>query len=1244
MDVGEVEKPRKPGPPLKKLPTLPPAHELETLPGRQRGHWANVAFAEALRERVIHPLREADITYKDIEQHLRTEGTSATSISKWVNAEQLPPSRDIVLALLTLEPAPKAAAGTLSEQSQAAESSRIAQTKRVEPAVRAEVLSLYSDALKFNKPVLYELYALEDSEEVEQLVRPVEHRLREARAAGEAARTLCRYLATGATTLRAELTASQESRRDDLVQLKRLVETLEHRLHDARTATEAARTLCRYLATGTTALRAELTALHAEHDNTHKALNTAQSSLATSQENLRNDLVQLKRLVETLEHRLHDARTATEAARTLCRYLATGTTALRAELTALHAEHDNTHKALNTAQSSLASTIEAEQELRGRLARSEAQARRDGSTAERLTAENSRLRREAAGLRESERLAGKEARAARTAAERTGLQLQESLQREAALRARLEAQARAGAAREEVLNRALADCRGALAHAQADLVSARGSLAAQLAIVADLKEEIGEYGKEMRYALALNHDLEQRLSTAHAIKTTPAGDGGVEVGPAIGAGPDVGPKPLPDNVPGMPQRRLEEPGSQTLAPHDTPYLNETVYSGSETMPPRPIGTGAGGWRRPSGGFDAMVRRWIATQLDTRESGGTSTGRALGAGHTPHSTAGPGPLAANGGHQHAFPDPRPDLPPPDLHRALPTAPAASAADAGSGWYSISYPTGIRDLFSAWSALAEGSAAATTIPTGVGSDNTAAVRSLIAALTRPGHYLVIPRLLYPALFPAPPPSPALPAPRPRPALLPSATGTGTGTGTGTTDARHHDDASAVCAAFTRILTDDVLRRADDTRDWSRALPYTLARLAHHATRAGLLDQFLTDADYLVHASPSGLAPCLDHARNDTARLNAAVYRARLHLHDNATPSTRRQILALDAARAGAHRLHRELSRRIPPGDWAPHWATGSAVGPAHPGTGTGTDHTRPVSTAACTMLNGRSVAVTGGGDGTLRVWDLDTGQPAGPTITAHTGTEPAVACTVLNGRPIAVTNSWDTTAHVWDLDTGRPVGEPLTGHTDRVSAVACTVIGGQPVAVTGSYDYTLRMWDLTSGQPIGRPIPTTGWVLDLACTTRYGSPIAVTTTEDGSIRIWHLNGGHPWGTSLTTHDNTVFAVACTVLDDRPVAVTGSDDNTVRIWDLSTRQPIGEPLTTTGTVRTLACTVLDGRPVAVTADTDNTVHIWDLTTQTATATIPVENPNALAITDTGDLVIAFHNDIAHYRRQPRNRTIRT
>ncbi|MEU9662841.1 caspase family protein [Streptomyces chartreusis] len=415
------------------------------------------------------------------------------------------------------------------------------------------------------------------------------------------------------------------------------------------------------------------------------------------------------------------------------------------------------------------------------------------------------------------------------------------------------------------------------------------------------------------------------------------------------------------------------------------------------------------------------------------------------------------------------------------------------------------------------------------------------------------------------------------------------------------REATDPPAVHAAFTEVLTDRVPYRGDATRYWSRAHPYTLNYLATHATTARRLDEILNDTEYLVHAAPRGLTPHLHHAHTEQGRLAAAIYRTSLSLHATAPTALRRQVLALDAARAGATSQHQQLTRQIPQGDWIPQWATGSDFSPAL--RDTLTNHNGTLPQVACAELNGTPVAVTGGFDKTVRVWDLASGTQLGHPLTGHTDGVNGVASTMLNGIPVAVSASSDGTVRVWNLTSGTQINQPLTGHTSAVTAIACTTLNNTPVAVTGSRDTTVQVWDLASGTQIGQPLAGhTSAVNGVACTELDDTPVAVTGSGDGTVRVWDLTSGTQIGQPLTGHTDGVHTVACTTLNGTPLAVTGGFDTTVRVWDLTSGTQIGQPLAGhTSAVNGVACTELDDTPVAVTGSGDGTVRVWDLTSGT-------------------------------------------
>uniref|UniRef100_UPI003F490C15 WD40 repeat domain-containing protein n=1 Tax=Streptomyces chartreusis TaxID=1969 RepID=UPI003F490C15 len=418
----------------------------------------------------------------------------------------------------------------------------------------------------------------------------------------------------------------------------------------------------------------------------------------------------------------------------------------------------------------------------------------------------------------------------------------------------------------------------------------------------------------------------------------------------------------------------------------------------------------------------------------------------------------------------------------------------------------------------------------------------------------------------------------------------------------------------------------------------------------------DGRLTDPGFLVNADPSEVLGLLDAASGPAARLAAAVYRASAHLHRTATAGVRRQLLALDAARYGGRALSARITRVSvadePAALWGVEWATGSQVDARFRCVLTG--HNDNVEAIATVKVDGRPHVVSTSGDGTMRLWDLATGDQVGTPFAGAAGMGvAAIATVVIDGRPCAVTLSndrrarvWDLVSHeraepvrvfrlpsrtspwaltavvvdgrpcivtgtedgavqVWDLGTGQQVGDPLTGHTGQVSTVATTVIDGRPHIVTGSTrwrDGTVRVWDLTTGRQVCEPL--TGHTADVnavATTTIDGRPCAVTGAANGEVRVWDLATGQQVGEPLA-HIRAVNAVATVVIDSHPHAVTVGWGGTVRLWDLTSSEQVGEPLDLDASrVDRMAITVVNGRPCAVTVGFDShrawELRVWDL-----------------------------------------------
>lgn len=242
-----------------------------------------------------------------------------------------------------------------------------------------------------------------------------------------------------------------------------------------------------------------------------------------------------------------------------------------------------------------------------------------------------------------------------------------------------------------------------------------------------------------------------------------------------------------------------------------------------------------------------------------------------------------------------------------------------------------------------------------------------------------------------------------------------------------------------------------------------------------------------------------------------------------------------------------------------------------------------------------------AISGSNDGTLRVWDLETGETL--RILGHVGWVYAVA--VVDGRR-AISGSDDGGLQVCDLETGETLH--LEGHWDRVNAVA--VVDTRQV-VSGSDDGSLRVWDLKTGETLRILEGHSGGVNAVAV---VDGRRAISGSNDRTLRVWDLETGDTLRI-LEGHSGRVTVVA---LVDGRRAVSSSTDRMLRVWDLET----GEALRTFQghCAEVSAVAVLDGRWV-VSGSADWTLQVWDLETDETFRTLEGHLGRVSAVAVLGD-----------------------
>ncbi|MGW9211314.1 AAA family ATPase [Embleya sp. NPDC055664] len=453
-----------------------------------------------------------------------------------------------------------------------------------------------------------------------------------------------------------------------------------------------------------------------------------------------------------------------------------------------------------------------------------------------------------------------------------------------------------------------------------------------------------------------------------------------------------------------------------------------------------------------------------------------------------------------------------------------------------------------------------------------------------------------------------------------------------------ALHGGDGGAVEGRILERLLGSVGTTADGAPYWDEAAPYVLRNGLDHAVACGRVGELLGDVEFLVHADVDSVLAIGDEAGPGDGLMT--VYRASVGRHQRVGANDRRMILTVDAARHGRRDLVVRLCR--PPGQpplgWCPRWVTGA---PARSLPADVPDRLQDrIEAIACTEVDGRPVAVTGGNSGWIDVWDLGARRRTARAETPS-GVVRAVACGWVDGRAVAVTGErtgflrvWelsgdgmapagvlasdvgtvcsiarvavrDRTVIVactaegqvrqWDLASGAE-GSAFPGHTGAVWAIAGLPTDEDPLLLTGGYDGTARVWDPTGGTELdGLPRHACG----VSAVAAYCTPgRAVTGGSDGRLRLFDLRDRRELA-CVDCGTDLVSAVASTRVGGEPVVVAGGSDGVLAVWDLARGMRRWDLAGHRGGVRAVACTRLDGRPAAVSAGNDGILRVWDLET---------------------------------------------
>lgn len=241
-----------------------------------------------------------------------------------------------------------------------------------------------------------------------------------------------------------------------------------------------------------------------------------------------------------------------------------------------------------------------------------------------------------------------------------------------------------------------------------------------------------------------------------------------------------------------------------------------------------------------------------------------------------------------------------------------------------------------------------------------------------------------------------------------------------------------------------------------------------------------------------------------------------------------------------------------------------------------------HAAPILSVAISPT-GRQ-ALSGSEDGTVRVFDLETGDEVQKLI-GHSG--PVTSVHYVSGGRSAITGSQDSSIRKWNVeDSGKQISSQAFG---SVRCLAPFADGETRVVGWLGPNLYVGPFNGSGARECCNYPSSTPTCLQLA---RDGRTCAV-GYWDHSIIVWNINGDGTKLCDLKGHTGPVLALA--ISPDGTRVISASADATLKLWDIVAKQEIA---TLTGHASYVSCVAIlpDGRH-AVSGGSDRTIRVWPL-----------------------------------------------